>query len=53
MNILEVKEEIGGDLSIVLGDGYDEQRVKALLEQLEESLDIEGFIKQLIPGSGM
>lgn len=53
MNFLEDKKEICVDLSIVLGDGYDEKRVETLLEQLGESLDVEGFIKQLIQGRGM
>lgn len=48
MDIVDLKETIGEELRVVLGDRYDEQRVETLLEKLGESIDQEEFIRQLM-----
>jgi hypothetical protein len=48
MRIQDAMDGIDEELSTVLGDRYDEKRVDTLLGQLEESLEVEDFIKQVM-----
>jgi hypothetical protein len=53
MNISDAREEITLDLERVVGDLYDEERVRPLLERLGKGLDVEEFIKQVMQGQVM